>query len=92
MFLSFVELDRACLLRSRWYKRKLARSSVALIICIIILLILFVLNGFLFGLGFDYSTYDNTTGTYQTTVACYYSMNVALNNFYAIQYPWVSIK
>jgi hypothetical protein len=92
MFLSFVELDRACLLRSRWYKRKIARSSVALIISIIILLILFALNGFLFGLGFEYSTYENTTGAYQTTVACYYSMNIALNNFYGIQYPWVSIK
>jgi hypothetical protein len=92
MFLTFVELDRACLLRNAWYKRKLARPQVAFIICAMILLILFILNGFLFGLGFEYSTYDNNTATYQTEVACYYSMNTELNDFYSIIYPWVSIE
>jgi hypothetical protein len=92
MFITFVELDRACLLRSGWYKRKIARPRIALIICVIILLILFVLNGFLFGLGFEYSTYNNSTGIQQTVVACYDSLNTALNDFYSIQYPWVSIK
>ncbi|UJR27698.1 hypothetical protein I4U23_008975 [Adineta vaga] len=91
MFLTFVELDRACLLRSRWYKRKIARSSVALIICIIILAILLALNGFLFDLGFEYSIYNNFTGTYETFVACYYSMNAKLNDFFGIQYPWIHL-
>jgi hypothetical protein len=92
MFLTFVELDRACLLRSAWYKRKIARPHIALILCVTIILVLFTLNGFLFGLGFEYSTYDNSTGIQQTAVACYYSLNSALNDFFGIQYPWVSIK
>ncbi|CAF1002959.1 unnamed protein product [Rotaria sp. Silwood1] len=92
MFLTFVELDRACLLRSRWYKIKIARPRVAFIICVIILLILFIVNGFLFALGFEYSTYDNSTGIIQTSVACYYSLNIELNNFFAVEYAWVSIK
>jgi hypothetical protein len=74
MFLTFVELDRACLLRSGWYKRKIARARVA------------------FVLGFGYSTYDSNTGLQQTGVACYYSMDAGLNNFFGIQYPWVSMK
>jgi hypothetical protein len=92
MFLTFVELDRACLLRSGWYKRKIARARVAFVFCVIILLILLGLNGFLFGLGFGYSTYDSNTGLQQTGVACYYSMDAGLNNFFGIQYPWVSMK
>jgi hypothetical protein len=92
MFLTFLELDRACLLRNAWYKRKMARPQVAIIICVMILLILFALNGFLFEIGFEYSTYDNKTGTYQTNVACYYSMNTKLNDFFNIQYPWVNIE
>jgi hypothetical protein len=92
MFLTLVELDRACLLRSGWYKRKIAIPRVAFTFCAIILLILFALNGFLFGLGFEYSTYNNGTGLQQIDIACYYSLNVELNNFYSIQYPWVSIK
>ncbi len=92
MFLTFVELDRASLLRSVWYKRKIARPRIALIFCAIILLILFILNGFLFGLGFEYSTYDNSTGIQQTAVSCYYSLNVGLFDFFAVKYPWVSIK
>ena len=62
MFLTFVELDRACLLRSAWYKRKIARPRVALIICLMILLILFALDAFIFAIGFDYSIYNNNTG------------------------------
>ena len=46
MFLTLASLDRACLLWSRWYKLKIARARIALVICIIILLILFGLNGF----------------------------------------------
>lgn len=92
MFLTLVELDRACLLRSSWYKRKIARPIVAFIICFIILLILFALNGFLFGLGFEYTMSNNTTGIPQIGVACYYSMNAALNKFFGIQYPWVNFQ
>lgn len=92
MFLTFVELDRACLLRSAWYKRKIARPRIALRICLIILFALFILNGFIFGLGFEYSTYDSSTGKQETAVACYYSMNAGLNDFFGIQYPWVNIK
>jgi hypothetical protein len=92
MFLTLVSVDRACLLWSRWYKRKIARGRVALIFCIIILLVLFGLDGFLFGLGFDYTTYDNSTGIQTTVVACYYSLNNNLNEYFANQYGWVTIK
>ena len=53
--------------------RKIARAPVALIFCIIILLILFGLDGFLFGLGVEY-TYNDSTGTQMTVVGCYYSL------------------
>ncbi|CAF4109881.1 unnamed protein product [Rotaria sp. Silwood2] len=91
MFLTFVELDRACLLRSRWYKIKIARPRVAFIICVIILLILFGLNGFLFALGFEYSTYDHSIGKIQTIVACYYSLSTELNNFFTVQYALIHL-
>jgi hypothetical protein len=92
MFLTFVSLDRACLLWSRSYKRKIARARVAVIFCIIILLVLFALNGFLFGLGVEFTTYDNSTGMQMTVVACYYSLNNNLNQFFANQYSWVRIN
>jgi hypothetical protein len=92
MFLTLVSLDRACLLWSQWYKRIIARARIALIFCILVLLILFGLNGFLFGLGIEYTIYDNSTGTQMTMVACYYSLNDDLNQFFANQYSWVSMK
>jgi hypothetical protein len=92
MFLTLVSLDRAFLLWSRSYKRKIARARVALIVCIIILLVLFGINGFLFGLGVELTTYDNSTGTQMTVVVCYYSSNANLNEFFANQYAWVRIK
>ena len=92
MFLTFVQLDRASLLRSRWYKRKIAQPRTALIFCVIILIVLFGVNGFLFGLGFEYSIYDNSTGTHEILVACYYSLNTQLNDFFLLQFTWVSIK
>ncbi|CAF1305310.1 unnamed protein product [Adineta steineri] len=91
MFLTFVELDRACLLRSKWYKRRIARVPVALMICTIILVSLFALDGFLFELGFSYPTYDNSTGTYETAVGCFYTLNTVLNDFYSIQFPWIHL-
>jgi hypothetical protein len=90
MFLTLVSLDRACLLWSRWYKRTIARPPVAFIFCILILLILFGINGFLFGLGIEFTIYNNSTGTQTTIVACYYSLNANLNAFFANQYAWVS--
>ncbi|CAF0830517.1 unnamed protein product [Rotaria sp. Silwood1] len=92
MFLTFVQLDRACLLRSRWYKTKIAQPRVALIICAIILLVLFALNGFLFGLGFEYSIYNNTTDNHETFVVCYYSLIPQLNDFFSLHYAWVMKK
>lgn len=92
MFLTFVELDRACLLRNVWYKRKIARSHVAIKICIVILLLLFGLDGFIFALGFEYSFTDPQTGIQQKAVACYYSMDTSLNNFFNNQYAWVNIR
>ncbi|CAF4519731.1 unnamed protein product, partial [Rotaria sp. Silwood2] len=91
MFLTFVELDRACLLRSTWYKRKIAQPRIALIICTIILVVLFALNGFLFGLGFEYSIYNNSTGIQETLIECYYSLNPQLNNFFSFQYVWIHL-
>jgi hypothetical protein len=92
MFLTLVSLDRACLLWSRWYKQKVARPLVALIFCIIILLALFGLDGWLLGLGVEYTVYDNSTGTQMTVVGCYYSYNNNLNEFFAVQYGWVNTK
>jgi hypothetical protein len=92
MFLTLVSLDRACLLWSRWYKKTIAQARIALIFCILILLVLFGLDGFLFGLGFEYTIYNNSTGTQTTMVACYYSLNDNLNQFFANQYAWVSVK
>jgi hypothetical protein len=92
MFLTLVSLDRACLLWSRWYKQKIAQASVALAFCIIILLVLFALDGFLLGLGLEYTIYDNSTGTQMTIVGCYYSFNANLNEFFGNQFGWVSLK
>lgn len=92
MFLTLVSLDRACLLWSRWYKRKIARAPMALIFCIIIMLILFGLDGFLFGLHVEYTIYNNSTGTQTTIVGCYYSLDANLNYFFANQYGWVSMR
>ena len=91
MFLTFVELDRACLLRSSWYKRKIARPRMALALCISILVLLFALNGFLFGLGVDLTYKDPTTGQQQTVLVCYYTLNTGLMDFFANQYSWVRI-
>lgn len=92
MFLTLASLDRACLLWSGWYKRKIARTRVALVICVVILLILFALNGFLFGLGIDFPVYNNSTGQLSNIIICYYSLNDQLNQFFANDYSWVSIK
>ena len=92
MFLTLVSLDRACLLWSRWYKRKIARAPVAVIFCIIILLILLGLDGFIFAFGVEYTIYDNSTGTQTTVVGCYYSLDDNLNQFFANQYGWVRIR
>ena len=92
MFLTLASLDRACLLWSGWYKRRVARAHVALAFCVIVLLVLFGLNGFLFGLGIDYTFYDNSAAAQTTIVICYYSLNDQLNQFFAGPYSWVSIK
>jgi hypothetical protein len=92
MFLTLVALDRVCLLWSGWYKRKVARPRVAVAFCIIVLLVLFALNGFLFGLGVEYTTFDNSTGTQTTVIGCYYSLNANLNQFFSVQYAWVRRK
>ena len=91
MFLTLASLDRACLLWSGWYKRKIARTRVALVICVLVLLFLFALNGFLFGLGVDLTIYDNSTNHQSTIVICYYSFNDQLNQFFTNEYSWVSI-
>lgn len=90
MFLTLVELDRSFLLRSRWYKQKIAKPLVALISCSIILVVLFAVDGFLFGFGVQHSTYNNSTGTVQTTLSCYSSWNNDILNYYNIEFPWVS--
>ncbi|CAF1497388.1 unnamed protein product [Rotaria magnacalcarata] len=90
MFLTFVKLDRACSLRSRWCKVKIAQPRVAFTISAIILVISCI-NGFLFGIGFDYSVYNNSTGMTETVAACYYSLNVELSNFFNIQYGWMHL-
>lgn len=89
MFLTFVELDRACLLRSSWYKRKVARARVAFGICISILLILFGLNGFLFVIGTEFLIFDSSGQLQTVIIACYYTLDVQMMNFFAITYPWV---
>ncbi|CAF4452045.1 unnamed protein product, partial [Adineta steineri] len=92
IFLTLLSLHPPCLLWSRSYKQKIARPHIALIFCILILFILFALNGFLFAFEFEYTTYDNNTQTQISVIACYYSLNTGLNNFFSIQYPWVRKK
>lgn len=84
MFLTFVELDRACLLRSAWYKTKISQPRVTILICILILILLCILNGFLFSFGYEYSIIDPQTGIEQTAMICYYSINPSINDFYNI--------
>lgn len=90
MFLTFVELDRSFLLRSRWYKNKVARPILAWIVCSIILISLFGIDGILLGLGMEYSVYNNLSGMMDTTVACYSSWSNNVMDYYNIQFPWVS--
>lgn len=90
IFLTFVELDRACLLRSSWYKRKIAQPHVALIFAATTLAALFALNGFLLGFGATFSMGNNATGTEITFFVCYYSWNGNLNGYFSNQYAWVS--
>ena len=93
MFLSMVEFDRACLLRSNWYKRKVARARIAFFICLGILIVLFGLNGFLFAVGTEFPIYDSVTGQLQMViVACYYTLDTTLMDFFANTYPWVMIR
>ncbi|CAF4730556.1 unnamed protein product [Rotaria socialis] len=68
MFLTFVEFDRTCLLRT-----------------------VLALNGFLFGLDFEYSTYHNSTGEVKQFIAWSCSLNVGLDNFYAIAYSSIHL-
>ena len=89
MFLTLVALDRACLLWSRWYKQKIARARVAVMICAVILVLLFGINGFLFEIGFEYNYYDNVTATYVTIVTCWSSANPNITEFFYNVYPWV---
>ncbi|CAF1623985.1 unnamed protein product, partial [Adineta ricciae] len=91
MFLTLVSLDRACLLWSRRYKQKIARARVAVMIGIVILVLLFGINGFLFKLGFEYSYYDNATATYVTIVTCSSSTNPNITQFFYNVYPWIHL-
>ena len=90
IFLTFVELDRACLLRSNWYKRKIAQPHIALIFSATTLAMLFALNGFLLAFGATFSMANNATGTENTFFVCYYSWNDNLNGYFANEYAWVS--
>lgn len=90
MFLTLIAIDRAFLLWNiRWYKNKMAQPKVAVAICIVFLLLLFAINGFLFGLGVDFSYTDPQTQIRVPNVVCYYSLNMPLLQFFANDYPWV---
>ena len=90
MFLTFVELDRACLLRSSWYKRKIAQPRIALVLAAITLAVLFALNGFLLDFGATFSVGKSATGTQSTFFVCYYSWNQPLNDYFGYGYAWVT--
>ena len=90
LFLTCAELDRACLLRSQWYKRKIAQPKMATLIVIVILLGVFGFNGFLFGLGVEFTNFDPQTGITAVTVVCYYTFNERYNFFFFEQFPWVN--
>lgn len=89
MFLTFVELDRACLLRNQWYKQKIAQPKMALIIASTTLIILFAMDGFLFGLGVEFSFTNSETGVTERIVVCYYTLNEQYNRFFVDDFPWV---
>ena len=92
MFLTLVELDRSCLLRSRWYKSKVARPIVGWIVCGVILVLIFGIDGILLGLGIEYFISNNQTGAGENVVACYSSWNNHVIDYYNVQFPWVSIE
>ncbi|CAF1535157.1 unnamed protein product [Didymodactylos carnosus] len=69
--LTMVSVDRALLLWSLQYKRKIAKPEIALIICIFIFVILFILNGYLLGLGYERTVSNGTP----TILQCYQSQD-----------------
>lgn len=90
MFLTLIAIDRAFLLWNvRWYKNRIARPRTALIIAAIMLVLLFGINGFLFGLGVEFTRFDSVSGTTVSSVVCYYSLNMPLLLYFANDYPWV---
>lgn len=90
MFLTLIAIDRAFLLWNvRWYKNKVAQPKVALVISIVVLLVFIVINGFLFGLGVDFSYFNPNTQSTVANVVCYYSLDMGLLQFFANDYPWV---
>ncbi|CAF3237552.1 unnamed protein product [Rotaria socialis] len=42
-------------------------------------------------LSFEYSSYNNSTGTVQNGIPCYCSLNIELCNFYMTSYVWIHL-
>ena len=90
MFLTLIAIDRAFLLWNvRWYKNKIAQPKVALIISIFVLFLFVAVDGFLFGLGVDFSYTDPTTQTWVNNIVCYYSLDASLMQFFTNAFAWV---
>ncbi|UJR25334.1 hypothetical protein I4U23_006684 [Adineta vaga] len=81
LFLTLVSIDRTLLLWSRYYRIHMTKRCHALIISLIVLIALFILDGFLLSLGIR----EKDTNEIQ----CYYSFNLNLMVFYQTVYPWI---
>jgi hypothetical protein len=83
IFLTLVSIDRTLVLWSRYYRFHMAKRLQAFIISIIVLIILFAIDGFVLSLGLiDENTHK---------VICYYSLNANLMDFYINIYPWIHL-
>ncbi|CAF2139078.1 unnamed protein product [Rotaria magnacalcarata] len=70
------------------------RSLISIIISVLNLTTLHVLLHYLPQLeyvGFEYSSYNNSTGAVQNGIPCYFSLNIELYNFYMTSYVWIHL-
>ncbi|CAF0743051.1 unnamed protein product [Adineta ricciae] len=83
LFLTLIAIDRTLILRSKFYRTHMTKRHHALIISIVIILLLFLLDGFLLSLGVRDERTDQ--------IVCYQSFNTNIMFFYDKIYPWIHL-
>jgi len=83
IFLTFVSIDRTLAIWSRTYRFHLTKRRRASIIALIVMMILFIIDGFLLSFGII----NNDTNE----IICYRSCNNKLMNFYENIYPMIHL-